>query len=110
MPALALRRVFAALLLAGTALGASAADAPCRDDARRFCTSVQPGGGRAVACLKAHEADLSPACKAALPTLERCRQEVQTLCGEGKPRALRSCLRENAGKLSPDCRAALPAR
>ena len=107
----ALTRALAAVLLAGTAFAAAAADAPCRDDARKFCASVQPGGGRAVACLKEHEADLGPACKAALPTLEKCRAEVQALCGSGgKPRELRSCLRENAGKLSPECRATRPVR
>lgn len=106
-----LTKALASMLLAGTALAASAADSPCRDDARKFCASVQPGGGRAVACLKEHEVDLSPACKAALPTLEKCRAEVQALCGSGgKPRELRSCLRENAGKLSPECRAARPSR
>jgi len=106
----ALTKTLAALLLGGTALAAAAADSPCRDDARKFCASVQPGGGRAVACLKEHEAELGPACKAALPTLERCRAEVQTLCGNGGTRELRKCLRENAGKLSPECRAARPAR
>lgn len=111
MPRNTLTHGLAALLLAGTALGAAAADTPCRDDARKFCASVQPGGGRAIACLKQREGELSPTCKAALPMLERCRQEVQTLCGDGgKPRELRSCLRDNAGKLSAECRASLPTR
>jgi hypothetical protein len=105
-----LTKALAALLLAGSTLGAAAADAPCRDDARKFCASVQPGGGRAVACLKEHEGELTPACKAALPTLERCREEVQTVCGNGKPRELRRCLRDNAAKLSPECRATRSAR
>ena len=38
---------------------------PCRPDLQKFCSDVQPGGGRIVACLKQHEADLSPACKEA---------------------------------------------
>ena len=104
-------RTLAALLLAAASAGAFAADSPCRDDARKFCASVQPGGGRAVACLKEHEGDLSASCKAALPTLERCREELQSICGSGGgPRELRSCLRENAGKLSRECRAMRPAR
>jgi hypothetical protein len=110
MPAIEMMRACVAALLAATAFGAAAADAPCREDARKFCASVQPGEGRAIACLKAHESELTPACKAALPTLERCRQEVQTLCGSGSPRELRSCLRDNAAKLSPECRALRPAR
>ena len=35
---------------------------PCRPDLQKFCADVQPGGGRIVACLKQHEAELSPAC------------------------------------------------
>lgn len=96
------------LLLAASAAGL-AADAPaasaCRDDMQKLCATVQPGGGRAMACLKQHEGDLSATCKAALPTLEQCRQELQALCGaDAGPRELRSCLRSNAGKLSAECR------
>ncbi len=35
----------------------------CRADAQKFCRGVQPGGGRLLACLKGHEADLSAACR-----------------------------------------------
>ncbi|MDQ0393093.1 cysteine rich repeat-containing protein [Labrys monachus] len=35
---------------------------PCRPDFQRFCSHVQPGGGRVLACLKSHERELSPAC------------------------------------------------
>jgi Cysteine rich repeat len=38
----------------------------CGGDFHKFCSDVQAGGGRAVACLRAHAADLSPACRAAL--------------------------------------------
>lgn len=110
MPAHPMRRALAALLLVAAGAGANAADAPCRADAQKFCATVQPGGGRAVACLKEHEGDLTPACKAALPTLERCRQEVQSLCGSGSLREQRSCLRDNAAKLSPECRSLRPSR
>ena len=99
----------AALLLvsaAGLAADAPAASA-CRDDMQKLCASVQPGGGRAMACLKQHEGELSATCKAALPALEQCRQEIQSLCGaDGGPRELRSCLRSKAGKLSAECRPA----
>lgn len=104
------RRALAALLFAVAAAGAAAADGPCRDDARKLCSKVQPGGGRAVACLKEHEADLSPACKAALPTMEQCAQELRTLCPGDDRRALRGCLRDKAAQLSPACRAMVPAR
>jgi hypothetical protein len=102
--------LIAAALWAASAAG-QAADAPaassCRDDMQKLCASVQPGGGRAVACLKQHAGELSAACRAALPVFEQCRQEVQALCGaDGGPHELRACLRSNATKLSPECRAA----
>ena len=35
----------------------------CKPDAERFCKGIVPGKGRVAACLKSHEADLSPECK-----------------------------------------------
>lgn len=74
----------AALVLALLAVGpALAEDAPappaprakmaCRPDVQRLCADVQPGGGRIVACLKGHSADLSPDCSTALATMEARR-------------------------------------
>lgn len=40
----------------GDALG------PCREDFRKFCSGVKPGGGRAGACLRQHTAQLSQGC------------------------------------------------
>ena len=37
----------------------------CADDAKKFCSSVQPGGGRVIACLKEHKDSLSAACRQA---------------------------------------------
>lgn len=94
--------------------GARAADAPggaCRSDARSLCSQVQPGGGRIAGCLKEHESQLSEACRAALPAMQRCATEVQTLCGSASgPRERRSCLRDNAARLSPECRSAAGGR
>lgn len=36
----------------------------CKDDMVKFCKGVRPGGGRILQCLKEHEAELSPECKA----------------------------------------------
>ena len=35
----------------------------CADDMKRLCAGIRPGQGRIAACLRRHEADLSPACK-----------------------------------------------
>lgn len=35
----------------------------CQADARKFCQGIQPGGGRLLACLKGHGAELSAACR-----------------------------------------------
>lgn len=36
----------------------------CRADMQKLCTDVKPGQGRSWSCIKSHEADLSPDCKA----------------------------------------------
>jgi hypothetical protein len=36
----------------------------CEDDVMRLCKGVVPGGGRILQCLKDHENELSPECKA----------------------------------------------
>lgn len=40
--------------------------AECGPDYRRLCSGVQPGGGRAIACLYGHAPQLSEVCRAAL--------------------------------------------
>jgi hypothetical protein len=40
--------------------------ASCRADYRAHCSDVEPGGGRAIACLHAHEQQLSKQCRSAL--------------------------------------------
>ncbi len=38
----------------------------CGGDYRAFCSGVRPGGGQALACLKAHESSLSRRCRVVL--------------------------------------------
>ncbi len=72
----------------------------CRSDASQLCSGVQPGGGRVLACLKQHEAELSAGCKAALPRLSQCAAQVQQVCGDGGPREMRGCLRAHRDELT----------
>jgi len=43
----------------------------CMDDYKKFCAAVERGGGRIVACLRAHEGELAPACRSALASAKR---------------------------------------
>jgi hypothetical protein len=55
------------LLFAATAASAAAdVKAACMADYLALCASVEPGGGRVVACMKAHRAQVSTACKVAV--------------------------------------------
>jgi hypothetical protein len=40
--------------------------ADCGADFQRYCSSVQPGGGRAIDCLVSHGQQLRPECRSAL--------------------------------------------
>ncbi|MBK7972778.1 MAG: hypothetical protein IPK07_05675 [Deltaproteobacteria bacterium] len=44
-----------------------AAQDACAPDVAKFCAKVEKGQGRIVKCLKEHEKEIAPACKAALP-------------------------------------------
>jgi hypothetical protein len=80
------REVIIGLVLVSSAIGAAALAADpapgtdgdrqaqararlqaCRSDAQHFCSAVESGGGRKLACLRMHIAELTPACRDALP-------------------------------------------
>ncbi len=44
-----------------------AVEQACQGDVAKFCADVKPGAGRLGACLRAHESELSEACKAQRP-------------------------------------------
>jgi hypothetical protein len=84
---------------------AQAAEHPCMEDAKRLCPGVQSGQGRIAACLKEHQAEMSPACKARIAEFregaQACQADAQKLCPGTKPGKERSaCMRE------PTCRCA----
>ena len=41
--------------------------AACREDVKRFCTAVKPGGGEILQCLQSHDQEVSDRCYQALP-------------------------------------------
>ena len=43
----------------------------CKADIQRLCRGVQPGGRRLLACLKAHEDDLTVGCAKELKSLKQ---------------------------------------
>ena len=66
-PALA---IVLSLTMAGTAVAQTvvspSAREACKPDYQAFCAGTSPGGGRIMACFRAHASQLSPACTAAL--------------------------------------------
>ena len=109
-----LRRALPAVLAACVAQNAVAQAGPvsarvCRSDAIKFCSDVEPGGGRAMACLESHKGKLSSACLDALPLLGSCAQELRKHCDKAEgAAAMQACAREHAALLSPKCQAVLP--
>ena len=109
---LAMAMLFA-VLMNGAPANAQAKN-PCAGDVAKYCKDVTPGGGRLVRCLKQHEAELSPECKAgqeharagAREAHEACADDVQKFCKDVKPgqgRVIR-CLKDNSAGLSTECR------
>jgi hypothetical protein len=68
--ALASVGVAALLLLPQFALAAGDAMKYCKPDVERLCPGIEPGGGRIVACLKAHKMDMSVGCAMALKKMK----------------------------------------
>jgi len=87
---------------------------PCADDIAKFCKDVKPGGGRIATCLKEHERDLSPACKArnaemmmrAKEAHKACADDVDKFCKDVQPGRgnMARCLKEHKDELSPECK------
>ncbi len=50
----------------------------CRADYDRVCPGVVPGGGRVLACLQAHSAEVSPNCARVLPRAQALRNRAMS--------------------------------
>lgn len=110
-----------ALLLGTDAL---AGERACAADGQRFCPDTHNQPDR-IACLLAHEEQLSEGCRASISTTRSelrakqirrllgavCRDDVETLCGEIGPGAARHkvifCLKKHQEELSSECAAAI---
>lgn len=86
----------------------------CADDVAKICKDVQPGQGRLIKCMKEHENELSPGCKANLAGIkekrhearEACADDIVRFCGNiqpGKGRVIH-CLKEHENELTPQCK------
>jgi hypothetical protein len=49
----------------------------CRSDMQRFCQHVSPSDGRIAKCLKQHESELAPTCKAELAQARSLRRSTR---------------------------------
>jgi hypothetical protein len=109
-----IRMAVAAALLS---TGSARAQGACRPDVERLCQGIPAGGGRIAACLKANQAQVSPACKAELASVaqkvkevgEACEDDIHSYCAgvqPGQGRVLR-CLASNRSSLAPACEAVL---
>jgi len=107
-----------ALFAAGLAADAGAQqrrDGPCAADVKKFCGDVKPGQGAIAKCMKAHEAELSPACRESSKARaekadrvrEECKADAEKFCkgiAPGGGRIL-SCLKSRQPELQPACAA-----
>lgn len=48
----------------------------CRADFEKLCPNVQPGGGRALACLQQHQSQLSDGCRKAMPQAQALKNQA----------------------------------
>ena len=93
----------------------------CKEDVEKFCRDVKKGHGAIVQCLRAHEADLSEACKSARAEMNEqikqrreeivaaCKDDAAKVCADVKPGrgAIAHCLRDHSGQLSEGCKNAM---
>ena len=88
---------------------------PCKADFEKFCKDVKPGQGRIAKCMKAHENELSPACRDKIEAdrekaqdfTKACKPDADKFCKDIKPGHghIIKCLKQNEAQLSAPCKA-----
>ena len=91
------------------------AERVCREDAKKFCSNVRPGGGRIYNCLTSHDAELAPACREQLAAAKArveefakaCKGDAEKYCKSIPPGSGRilSCLKGREADLTAACKA-----
>jgi hypothetical protein len=101
-----------AVLLAATAPASADANSrrqqirtACASDYKRFCMTVMPGGGRLLACLSQHAAELSQPCAAVVGVTMQCADDYKKFCSTASPGngEVKRCLQEHLSNLSTGC-------
>lgn len=108
--------------LAGTPAASQPVFEACGQDLERYCSDVEPGHGRLLACLYAREAVISDGCDAAIGdwadildlfferlryVVQECGRDIRAQCGDvalGQGRVF-TCLYDSRHALSDGCRA-----
>ena len=110
------------MLFAAGAARAQEGARPCQADTEKFCKDVKPGEGRIIACLKAHEAELSADCKikdmefkgkpgeggkgearGMGPMGEACKADFEKFCKDAGHEKM-GCMKEHEKDLSEGCK------
>jgi hypothetical protein len=108
-----MRTIARIMLAALMTLGVARAQDACKADVEKLCAGIPQGGGRIAACLKANEAQVSPACKQQVQAVAKkvrevgdaCRADVEKFCAEvplGHGATLK-CLASNGANLTAPC-------
>jgi hypothetical protein len=103
-----------AATLSGSPARAERMAGPCRQDIQKLCPDIKPGGGAFRDCLKQHEAELSPDCKAHVTQMkakveawrQACQTDVQQFCAKVEPGGgnVLKCLHQHRDQLSQSCK------
>ncbi|MGO9544995.1 MAG: cysteine rich repeat-containing protein [Rhodomicrobium sp.] len=109
----------AALLIVTPQLASAQQGHACKADREKLCPGMTFGDGKLGACLKEHEAELSPECAAARMAAQEARKAVRMNCkadsekfcadaGTGHGEKMK-CLKSHSSELGQACADALNA-